>query len=68
VIVSGEISIKIEELGKVSIILLKRGESFVIRPGQKHEFTGIEDSQVIEEMYVEYSEEDIDRINIGSKI
>jgi mannose-6-phosphate isomerase-like protein (cupin superfamily) len=68
VIVSGEIRIRVEELGKIRDVILSRGETFTIKPGQYHEFQGETDAEVIEEMYVEYKESDIHREIKGSRI
>lgn len=68
VVLRGHIQLIIEEMGQSTALDLKSGESFVIKPGQFHEFRGIKDSQVIEEMYVEYDEGDIKRKYVGGKI
>jgi hypothetical protein len=39
-----------------------------VEPGLKHEFRVIEDSQVVEEMYVQYCEEDIIRLSVGGPL
>lgn len=66
-VLKGVIGITIEELGEIRTVNISSGECFTIKPGQYHEFFGIEDSEVIEEMYVEYSEADISREIIGGK-
>jgi len=60
--------------GKIEIIThngggtVEAGQTFTTKPGEWHEFRGIEDSVVIEEMYVQYDESDIIREKVGSKI
>lgn len=61
VVIEGTLQLVIEEMGEKYAVTLTRGESFVIKPGQSHEFQGITDCSVIEEMYVEYEEGDIQR-------
>jgi len=68
VVLKGSIKIVVEELSKRREITLRSGESFTIKPGQWHEFQGMKNSKVIEEMYVEYDEGDINRTKVGSKI
>lgn len=68
VVLTGAIKIIIEELGKKKHIILTSGQELTIKPGQWHEFQALENSQVIEEMYVEYFEADIIRENKGSKL
>lgn len=59
-------------LGKIGImtehgeIILTAGQEFTTKPGEAHEFRAYELSHVIEEMFVEYQEEDIQRTNEGS--
>lgn len=54
-----------DELGRLIGKVLKEGEEMIIPPGVKHKFMVLEDSGVIEEMYVEYDEEDIVRETEG---
>ena len=68
VVVRGSLKLVIEELGSIRSVILQEGESFTIRPGQKHEFVAHEDCECMEEMYVEYDEGDINRESVGSKI
>jgi len=68
VVLDGELKLVIEEMDVKAVVTLRRGESFVINPGQWHEFRAVTDCMVIEEMYVEYNESDIDRKIVGSKI
>lgn len=68
VVLEGRLRLIIEEMGERSVIELQSGESFVIKPGQWHEFQAVKESRVIEEMYVEYDEGDIHREKLGSKI
>ena len=67
VVLRGQIQLLVEEMGEHTIVNLNAGESFVIKPGQWHEFRGIKGAQVIEEMYVKYCESDIEREKLGSK-
>jgi mannose-6-phosphate isomerase-like protein (cupin superfamily) len=67
-VLKGAISIVVQELGEQCEVLLKQGECFTVKPGQWHEFRGEEQSEVIEEMYVRYSESDIERQTIGSQV
>ena len=64
VVVVGKVGIK-TEYGE---IILTRGQEFTTKPGEKHEFRVYENSLMIEEMYVEYDEGDIDRERLGSVI
>lgn len=68
VVIHGTLELVIEELGEKQKIKLDRGQEFTIKPGQWHEFRGVSDCECIEEMYVEYSESDIERKKVGSKI
>lgn len=65
-IISGKVSIVTEEvgLGKQETVLTA-GQCFTTKPGQWHKFAAHELSLVIEEMYVEYSEGDIERQTTG---
>lgn len=67
VVIKGVLKLIVEELGEKTKVVLRPGESFTINPGQYHEFRGKTDCECIEEMYVEYNEEDINREKIGSK-
>lgn len=68
VVITGTLLLEIQELGERREIVLNRGESFTIKPGQWHEFRAVEDCTAIEEMYVEYDEGDIIRKVIGSRV
>ena len=73
VVTRGRIIITVEELGEIQRVLLGPGEMFTTRPGQWHKFesyTGNADyiSEMIEEMYVEYDESDIERKELGGKV
>lgn len=61
VVVRGHIAIVTGE----GEILLGPGESAQVRPGVNHEFRAIEDSEMIEEMFVAYDEQDIERFRPG---
>ena len=65
VVLRGRIKLIVEEMEKRAVIELRAGETFQTRPGQWHEFQVVEDSMVIEVMYVEYDEGDIERENQG---
>lgn len=49
-------------------ILLRAGEEALVSPGEMHEFRVYEDSVMVEIMYVEYDDDDIERTNIGGKL
>ena len=49
------------------IIKLLPGESFLVEPNVIHRFRGVENSKVIEIMFVKYSAEDIVRLDVGHK-
>jgi len=69
VVLSGFLTLYIEELETIKEINLYSGEEFTIKPGQWHSFkTSIVDARVIEEMYVLYEESDIIRKKVGSKL
>ena len=62
VVVYGAVEIRTQE----GHIVLKRGECCTIKPGEWHEFRTYEArSAMLEEMYVEYSEDDIERVRLG---
>ena len=67
VVLSGHIAIVTEQFDGNSMVHLKEGECFTTKPGEKHKFVVLQDSLVIEEMYVEYREDDIQRENQGGK-
>jgi mannose-6-phosphate isomerase-like protein (cupin superfamily) len=68
VVLEGEFKIIIAEEGTKVEIILKAGETLTIKPNQWHEFQGVTSCQVIEEMYIEYREDDITRKNQGGKV
>jgi len=49
------------------VIKLLPGASFLVEPGIIHRFRGVENSRVIEIMFVKYSAEDIVRLDTGHK-
>jgi mannose-6-phosphate isomerase-like protein (cupin superfamily) len=67
VVLSGRIAIIVEQFDHNSTVYLTEGQSFTTKPGERHKFVGFENSDVIEEMYVEYREDDIQRENKGGK-
>jgi quercetin dioxygenase-like cupin family protein len=69
VVTRGKIEVITEELGgKIRKSIIEEGQTLTTRPEQWHEFRAIEDSEVIEEMYVKYDESDIQREILGGKI
>jgi len=60
--------------GRVGIVtadgetVLGPGEEFTIGPNEFHEFRVYTDGMMIEEMYVEYDDEDIDRTKLGGPL
>jgi quercetin dioxygenase-like cupin family protein len=61
VVLQGRVGIE-TEYGE---IILTPGQEFTTKPGEWHEFRVYEDSEMIEEMYVEYDEGDIQRETVG---
>lgn len=69
VVISGLIEITTLELeGIKRTVQLTIGDTFTIPPNTFHEFRGVRDSIVLEEMYVEYCEQDIQREILGGKV
>lgn len=60
--------------GRVGIVtvdgetVLGPGEEFTVAPGEMHEFRIHEDGVMIEEMFVIYDDNDIERNNVGGKL
>jgi len=48
--------------------VLGPGEEFTVGPGEFHEFRIYKDGSMIEEMYVEYDDDDIDRTKLGGEL
>jgi hypothetical protein len=67
-VISGVLRIVTKQFDGKHFVDLTQNEFFTTKPGEMHKFTAIEDSQVIEEMYVEYRESDIQRENTGGKV
>jgi len=65
VLISGKVEIVTSH---DTILLDTPGATWTTPPGIEHEFRALEDSEMIEEMYVEYDEGDIQRVNEGSKL
>lgn len=63
-LIEGHVSIK-TEFGETH---LYPGQIFTVEPGTKHQFIVHEDSKMIEEMFVSYDENDIERFQLGSKL
>jgi mannose-6-phosphate isomerase-like protein (cupin superfamily) len=69
VVLEGELILEIEELDNIKTVTLNKGEEFTIKPGQWHLFRCFcENTKVIEEMFVEYNESDIERQNKGNRL
>jgi len=68
VVVSGCVDIVTEQFDGPSVVTLTSGECFTVRPSEMHKFKVIESGMMIEEMYVKYNEDDIQRENQGGKI
>lgn len=67
-VISGELHLLIDEMGEKRRVVVEKGKSFTIKPGQWHQFMAYVDTEAIEEMYVEYDESDIIRQTKGGKI
>lgn len=71
VVISGEIGVVVETKDPSTLetyideMRLHIGESFTVAPGLWHEFRAYQNSVVVEEMFVRYDEEDIERKNVG---
>lgn len=65
VVLDGSITIETEDGGSIDLTV---GEEFTIRPGIYHEFRSTEGALIVEEMYVEYDDKDIERSVAGGKI
>lgn len=61
-LISGEVWVKTQD----GVIKMQPGQTVTVHPGRWHEFEVIQDSMMIEEMYVEYDESDILRADEGS--
>ena len=68
VVIQGRVGVVTEQFDGNSEVVLGPGECFTTKPGEKHKFVVREDSEMIEEMYVEYREDDIQRENEGGKL
>lgn len=68
VVIRGKVGIVTEQFDGKRTTVLRDGECFTTKPGEYHKFVVLEDSEMIEEMYVEYSEGDICRANTGGRI
>lgn len=70
VVIWGKVGILTEDIidGSKNEITLTEGQCFTTMPGQRHQFKVYEDSGMIEEMYVEYSEADIQREDLGGEV
>jgi len=66
-LVDGKVGIVTEEISGRKETILRGGQSFIVKPGQWHKFRAYEDSIMVEEMYVEYDEGDIERQTVGGK-
>ena len=63
-VIRGKVGIKTEHGEKI----LTEGQEFTVAPMIWHEFRVYEDSDMIEEMYVQYDESDIERKELGSTL
>lgn len=61
-LVSGKLEIKTDK----GTVTLEPGQNFLIHPGTEHQFTGLEDSMVVEYVYVELNPLDIIRSSQGT--
>jgi len=64
-VISGVVEIDAERNGCRTTTELYEGQALTVEPGVWHEFRVIEDGLMLEEMYVEYDDTDIDRMKIG---
>ena len=64
VVLSGLVGVATER-GEV---LLHEGEEARVPPGEMHEFRVYEDSVMVEVMYVEYDDGDIERESLGGRL
>jgi len=67
VVLSGCVDIITEQFDRLAVVTLTSGECFTVKPGEKHKFRVVEAGAMIEEMYVEYNEDDIQRDNVGGR-
>lgn len=67
-ILEGQVGIRVQELGHIREVILTEGDTFTVKPGQWHEFRIYQNASAIEEMYVEYCEQDIQRTVLGSSL
>jgi mannose-6-phosphate isomerase-like protein (cupin superfamily) len=51
-----------------TIHLREPGDTALVAPGEFHEFQVLEDSKIIEEMFVEYNPDDIARVKVGGPL
>ncbi len=63
-VVSGKLRITTEH-GNVDV---ESGQNFLILPGTQHQFTGLEESKVVEFVFVQFDPSDIDRSTQGRMI
>lgn len=56
-----------EERGTTTETILTPGQSFTTVPGEWHKFRVYEKSVMVEEMYVQYEEGDIERRSVGGE-
>jgi len=68
-VIQGRIGVVTHEIdGSKKETVLTPGQFLTVPPGQCHEFRVYEDSKVIEEMYVQYTESDIERYEKGGAL
>jgi mannose-6-phosphate isomerase-like protein (cupin superfamily) len=64
VVVQGQIEIKTND----GVVMLSRGDSCDVKPGESHEFrTREQPCMMVEEMFVQYDESDICRVIVGGR-
>lgn len=69
VVLRGKVGIVTKQLDEsYPMTVLTTGEVFTTKPGEWHKFVVLEDSEMMEEMYVEYHESDIERDTLGGLV
>jgi mannose-6-phosphate isomerase-like protein (cupin superfamily) len=67
-LIEGKVMIFMKVGHVMKCVTLSPGDSFTVSPGQWHEFRVLEDGIMVEEMYVQYDDEDIEREKLGGPI
>jgi mannose-6-phosphate isomerase-like protein (cupin superfamily) len=68
VVLRGRVGIVTEQFGGSAEVVLGPGECLTVKPGDSHKFVVYEPSEMIEEMFVQYDEGDIERETVGGKL